>query len=44
MNFRNKIQREKKKKKDILKNLYALFDGRKRVLDAFERRIFPIKI
>ena len=43
MNFRNKIQR-KNKKKDILKNLYALFDGRKRVLDAFERRIFPIKI
>ena len=36
--------REKTKKKDILKNLYALFDGRKRVLDAFERRIFPIKI
>ena len=30
--------------KDILKNLYALFESRERVLDAFESKIFPIKI
>ena len=30
-------------KKDILKNIYALFDARERVLDAFESKIFPIK-
>ena len=28
----------------MLKNLYTLYDGRERVLDAFESRIFPIKI
>ena len=30
-------------KKDIFKNLYALFDGRERVLDTFEIEIFPMK-
>ena len=30
-------------KKDILKNLYALCDGRERVLDVTESKIFPIK-
>ena len=46
INFKSKIkpQNPKQKKKDILNNLYALFDGRKRVLDAFESRIFPVKI
>ena len=40
-----KIQRKKKKKKkDVLTNLYALFEGRERVLDAFKGKIFAIKI
>ena len=30
--------------KDILKNLYALFESRERVLDAIESKIFPVKI
>ena len=34
---------KKQEKKDILKNLYALFEGRERVLDAFESKIFRIK-
>ena len=38
----HKIQR-KKKKDDIVKNLYAPFDGRERILDAFESKIFPVK-
>ena len=37
------IKKWKKMKKDIFKNLYALCDGRERVLDAFESKIFPIK-
>ena len=48
MNFNNKIKpqnpEKKQKRKDILNNLYALFDSRERVLDAFESGIFPIKI
>ena len=35
---------KKQNKKDILKILWAPFDGRERVLDAFESKIFPIKI
>ena len=35
---------EKQKKRDILKSLYALFEGRERVLDAFESKISPIKV
>ena len=35
---------KKQEKKDILKNSYALFEGRKRVLDAFKNKILPIKI
>ena len=30
------MQRKKQKKKDILKNLHEIFDGRERVLDAFD--------
>ena len=45
MNFKkkrkHKIQRKNKKKKDILKKLYAFFEGRERVLDAFKSRLFP---
>ena len=43
MNFTSKAKPEypeKKKKKGILKNFYALFDDRERVLDAFDGRIF----
>ena len=46
MNFKKKIiqnPEKKEKKKYILKNLYAPFNGRERVLDAFESKIFPIK-
>ena len=35
---------KKQEKKDIFKNLYPLLEGRERVLDAFESKIFPIKI
>ena len=35
---------KKKQKKDILKNLYALLNGRKKVLDAFERGIFLMEL
>ena len=46
INFNKKINPKnpdkKQKKKYILKSLYALFDGRERVLDAFESKIFPI--
>ena len=47
MNFKSKIKPQnpdkKQTKKDILKSLYALFDGRKRVFDTFDRKIFPMK-
>ena len=33
----------KTKIEDIVKNLYPFFDGRERVLDAFESKICPIK-
>ena len=36
--------KKRQEKKDTLKNLYALFEGRERVLDASESKIFPIKI
>ena len=36
-------QRKKQRKKDILKNLHAFFEGRERGLDAFESKIFPMK-
>ena len=42
MKFQN--SEKKQKKKYFLKNLHTLFDGRERVFDAFESRIFPIKI
>ena len=33
---------KKQQKKGIPKNLYPFFDGRERVLDAFENGIFPV--
>ena len=47
MIFKNKwkpqVPKKKQEKEDILKNLYAFFDDRERILDAFESKIFPIK-
>ena len=47
MNFKKKPKpqdlEKKQEKKDILKNVYAFFEGRERVLDAFESKIFSIK-
>ena len=47
INFKNKTKpqelEKKQKKKDALKNLYALFNGRERALAAFENKIFSIK-
>ena len=48
MNFRRQLQpkkyREKQQKDDVLENLYNLSEGRERVLNAFDSKIFPIKI
>ena len=38
-----KVQR-KKQEKDVLKNLYNLFKDRERLLNAFDSKIFPMKI
>ena len=47
MNFRDKTKSEdgekKKKKKDVLTNLYKFFEGREKVLNGFDSKIFPIK-
>ena len=47
MNFKKKTKSQDLEKiqetKDVLENLYALFEGRERVLDAFESKIFQIK-
>ena len=48
MNFRKQVRpktpEKKKQNEDVLENFYNLFEGRERVLDAFENKIFPIKI
>ena len=47
INFREKTkprdEENKKKKKDVLKNLYKFFEGTETVLNAFDSKIFPIK-
>ena len=47
MNFKKKTKphdpEKKQEKEDILKNLYALFEGIERVLDVFRSKVFPIK-
>ena len=47
INFKNKAKPrdkiKKQQKKDILENLYNLFEGREKVLNAFDSKIFPIK-
>ena len=48
MNFRKQVKPEnlekKQQKEGALENLYNLFEGRERVLNAFDSKIFPIKI
>ena len=48
LNFREKVKAknpEKKQiKKDVLENVYNLFEGRERVLNAFDSKIFPMEI
>ena len=34
---------KKQQKEDVLKNLHNLFEGRERVLNAFDTKILPIK-
>ena len=38
-----KDQKEKQQNKDILENLYNLFEGREKYHNAFDSKIFPIK-
>ena len=44
MNFKSKVKprnpEKKQNKKDILKNVYPLFDGRERVFEASESKIY----
>ena len=42
--WNQKIQRKKQKKKDVIENLYNFFEEREIVLNAFDRKVFPIKI
>ena len=48
MNFKKEAKPQnsdkKQRKKDILKNLYILFEGREIILNTFDSRIFPAKI
>ena len=48
MNLKEKTKPQKPEKnqktKGVLKNLYTFFQGRGRVLDVFESKIFPTKI
>ena len=48
MNFRKQVKpkntERKQQKEDVLENLYNLFEGRERVLNAFDIKIVPIKI
>ena len=40
---KSKSPKKKQQKDDVLKNLYNLFEGRERVLNAFDSELFPIK-
>ena len=48
INFKSKIKpkhsEKRQKKKDVLQTLFALFDGKERVLDASDSKIFPKQI
>ena len=47
MHFRKQVKPKnpdkKQQKGDVIENLYNLFEGRERVLTAFDSKIFPIK-
>ena len=47
LNFKKKVKpkipEKKQQKEDVLKNLYNLFEGRERVLNAFDIKIFTMK-
>ena len=42
-NTKPRSQEKKQEKEIVLKNLYNFFEGREKVLDAFESKIFSIK-
>ena len=48
LSFRKQVKpknlEKKQQKEDVLKKLYHLFEDRERVLNSFDRKIFPIKI
>ena len=48
INFKSKIKpkhsEKRQNKKDVLQTLFALFDGKERVLDASDSKIFPKQI
>ena len=48
LNFRKQVKpkytEKKQQKEDVLKNLYNLYEGKERVPNAFDSKIFPIKI
>ena len=48
LNFRKEVKlknpEKKQQKEDVLENLFNLFEGRERVLNVFDSKIFPIKI
>ena len=37
------MKKKKRKKEDVLTNLYKFFEGREKVVNAFDSKIFPIK-
>ena len=47
LSFRKQVKpkhpEKKQQKEDVLKNLYNLFEGRERILNSFDRKIFLIK-
>ena len=47
MNFKKKAKpqdpEKNREKKDVLRNLHNFFEGREKVLNAFDSKIFPIK-
>ena len=47
-NFRKQVipknPKKKQQKKDNLKNLFNIFEGREKVIDASDSKVFPIKI
>ena len=48
MNFRKQVKlkntEKKQQKENVLQNLYNFFEGRERVLNAFDSKIFSIKV